>query len=88
MTVIFSNFGNFWRTLEMSLISYEISLDLTSSGNCAIWGADRATTSATTDTKLYIPAVTWATLNNPQLLQQLKPGFKQAINWKKYQSKV
>ena len=36
MTVIFSNFGNFWRTLEMSLISYEISLDLTSSGNCAI----------------------------------------------------
>ena len=71
----------------MFLISYEISLDLTSSRNCAIWGADRATKSAITDTKLYIPAVTWATLNNPQLLQQLKPGFKQAINWKKYQSK-
>ena len=41
-----------------------------------------------TDTKLYVPDVTWSTKDNEKLLEQSKSGFKGRIYWKKYQSKV
>ena len=41
-----------------------------------------------TDTKLYVPAGTLSTQDNARLLQQLKFGFKIAINWNKYESKA
>ena len=41
-----------------------------------------------TDTKLYIPVVTLSTQDNGKLLEHLKSGFKETINWNKYQSKV
>ena len=40
-----------------------------------------------TGTKLYVPVVTLSTEENAKLLQQLKSGFKRAINWNKYLSK-
>ena len=40
-----------------------------------------------TDIKLYVPLVTLSTQDNAKLLQQLKSGFKRAINWNKYQTK-
>ena len=39
-----------------------------------------------TDTKLYVPAVTLSTQDNPKSLQELKSGFKRVINWNKYLS--
>ena len=45
-------------------------------------------TGAITDTKLYIPVVTFSTQDNTKMLQQLKSYFKRAINWNKYHSKV
>ena len=39
-----------------------------------------------TETKLYVPVVTFSTQDNVKLLQQLKSGFKRTINWNKYQS--
>ena len=48
----------------------------------------KATTFAITDTKLYLSAVTLSTLDNVKLLQRLKSGFKQKVNWNKCQSKV
>ena len=45
--------SNSWKTLEMSLICYEISLDLTCTAICVICIADRETTFAIVDTNLY-----------------------------------
>ena len=41
-----------------------------------------------TDTELYVPVVTLLTQDNVKLLKYLELGFKRAINWNKYQSKV
>ena len=35
---------------------------------------------------LHIPVATLSTQDNTKLLQQLKSGFKRALNWNKYQS--
>ena len=80
-------FSNFWRTLEISLINFEINLILTWSANCAIVSTDVANQNATfeiTDTKFYVPVVALSTQDNAKLLQQLKSGFKRIINWNKY----
>ena len=41
-----------------------------------------------TDTELYVLVVTLVTQDNAKLLQQLKSGFKRALNWNKYEPKV
>ena len=53
--------SNFWRNFEMSLVNCEINLILTWFTNCLIFwaAADQTTTFAITDTKLYVPVVTW-----------------------------
>ena len=82
--------SNFWRTLEMPLISCEVNLILTWSANCVIVSTDVAnqnSTFAITDTKSYVPVVTLSAQDNIKLLQQLKSGFKRVINWNKYLSK-
>ena len=82
--------GNFWRTLEMTLINCEVNLILTWSRNCIIVSSDDADQNATfaiTDTKLYIPVITLSEQDNAKLSQQLKSGFKIVINWNKYLSK-
>ena len=45
--------SNSWKTLEMSLINFEISIDLTCSAIFVICIADGETTFAIVDTKLY-----------------------------------
>ena len=79
---------NFWRTLEMPLISCEVNIILTWSSTCVISNFTGAGTFAITDTRLYVPVVTLSTQENTKLLQQLKSGFKEVINWKKYLSKL
>ena len=76
-------FSNFWRTLEMSLINCEINWVI----NLVIINSTGARTFAITDTKCNVPVVTSSTQDNVKLLQQLKSGFKRAINWNKYLSK-
>ena len=55
--------SNFWITLKIWLINCEINLFLTWSANCDIsnTAANQATTFAITDTKLYVPVVTFST---------------------------
>ena len=82
--------SNFWRTLEMPLINFEVNLILTWSSNCVIVSTNVVNQGATftiTDTRLYVPVVTLSTQENTKLLQQLKSGFKGVINWNKYLSK-
>ena len=79
--------SNFWRTCEMLSVNCEINLILTWSANCVISNAavNQTTTFSITDTKLYVPVVTFSTQDNAKLLQQIKSGFKRTINWNKYQ---
>ena len=67
--------SNFWRTLEMPLINYEIELILDWSANCVIIHTDvndQVPTFTITETNLYVPVVTLSTQANAKLLPQLK----------------
>ena len=75
--------SNFCKTLEMPLINREINLILTCYTDWYIIDApiaDQISVFTISDKKRNVSVVT--------LLQQLKSGFKRAINWNKYQSKV
>ena len=79
--------SNFSRILEMPLINCEVNLILTWSSTCVIVSTNNANQGGTftiTNTRLYVPVVTLSTQENAKLLQQLKSGFKRAINWNKY----
>ena len=56
--------SNFWRTLEMPLITCEVNLILTWSKDCAINNSRGEGKFAITETKLYVPVVTLSTKDN------------------------
>ena len=72
----------------MSLINYEISLQLKWSKNCILAAGTAANQNPEfkiTDTKLYVPIATLSTQNNIRLLKKLKYGLKeQLIGIKRY----
>ena len=93
--------GNFWRALDIPLISCEVSLELKWDKNCVITSLeqrdiggsnrDNAPTGATlgiTDCKLYVLAVTLSKDDETKLLTNLKSGIKREIIWKKYRSQM
>ena len=96
--------GNFWRALNIPLISCEVSLELKWNENCVITSLeerqvdagppvvrDDAPTGATlniNDCKLYIPVVTLSKDDEIKLLTNLKSGFKREIIWNKYRSQM
>ena len=77
----------FWRTLEMPLINWEVSLVLTWSSTCAITNSTGKGKFKITDTNLYVPVVTLSTKYNEKLLQQLGSGLKRVIHWNRYLSR-
>ena len=93
--------GNFWRALNIPLISCEVSLELKWNKNCTITSLeqrdigggnrDNAPTGATlaiNDCKLYVPAVTLSKDDEIKLITNLKSGFKTEIIWNKYRSQM
>ena len=69
--------SNFWRTLEMPLINWEVNLILIWSSTCVLIATNTPNQNATleiTDTKLYVPVVTLSTQENTKFFQQLKSG--------------
>ena len=70
----------------MPLINCEVNLILTCSSICVITNSTGAARLTITDTRLCVPVVTLSIQDNPNFFQQLKSGFKRAINWNKYQS--
>ena len=95
--------GNFWRALNIPLISCEIFLELKWNKNCVTSlerrqvdagppvVRDNAPTGATlsiTDCKLYVPVVTLSKDDEIKLLTNLKSGFKREIIWNKYRSQM
>ena len=87
--------GNFWRTLNIPLISCEVSLELKWNKNCVITSLEQraiavanhptrdnapaGATLAITDCKLYVPVVTLSKDDEITLLTNLKSGFKREI---------
>ena len=93
--------GNFWRALNILLISCEVSLELKWDKNCVITSleqrdigggnrenAQTGATLAINDCKLYVPAVTLSKDDEIKLLTNLKSGFKREITWNKYRSQM
>ena len=93
--------GNFWRALNIPLISCEVSLELKWNKNCIITSLEQrdigggnrdnaptGVTLAINDCKLYVPAVTLSKDDEIKLLTNLKSGFKREIIWNKYRSQM
>ena len=93
--------GNFWRALNITLVSCEVSLELKWNKNCIIasdkvgvnldGGNTAAPTSAIfviNDCKLYVPVVTLSKDDEIKLLTNLKSEFKREIKWNKYRSQM
>ena len=95
--------GNFWRALNIPLISCEVFLELKWNENCVITSLEQrqvdagppvvngTTTGATlaiNDCKLYVPVVTLSKDDEIKLLTNLKSGFKREIIWNKYRSQM
>ena len=94
--------SNFWRALNIPLISCEVSLELKWNKNCVITSLERrqvdagapvvrynppmSATLAINDCKLYVPVVTLSKDDEIKLLTNLKSGFKREIIWNKYRS--
>ena len=101
LAIPFKYLGNFWRALNIPLISCEVSLELKWDKNCVITSLeqrdigggnrDNAPTGATlaiNDCKLYVPAVTLSKDDEIKLLINLKSGFKRKMTWNKYRSQM
>ena len=96
--------GNFWRALNIPLISCEVSLELKWDKNCVITsleqrvieGADppardnepTGVTLEITKCILYVPVVTLSKDGEIKLLTNLKSAFKREIIWNKYRSQM
>ena len=96
--------GNFWRALNIPLISCEVSLELKWNKNCVITSLEEkhvdagppvvrgnspaGATLAINDCRIYIPVVTLSKDDEIKLLTNLKSGFKREIIWNKYRSQM
>ena len=95
--------GNFWRALNIPLISCEVFLELKWNKNCVINslqqrqddagppvvnGTTTGATHAINDCELYVPVVTLSKDDEIKLLTNLKSGFKREIIWNKYRSQM
>ena len=101
LAIPLKHLGNFWRALNIPLISCEVSSELKWDKNCIITSLeqreigrgdrDNAPIGATlsiTNCKLYVPAVTLSKDDEIKLLTNLKSGFKREIIWNKYRSQM
>ena len=93
--------GNFWRALNIPLISCEVFLELKWNKICVITSLEQrdiggdnrdntptGATLAITDCKLCVPAKTLSKDDETKLLTNLKSGFKREIIWNKYRSQL
>ena len=58
------NLSSFWKTLEMQLINFEVSLPLTWSSTCVITNSTGEGRFTITDTKFYVAVKTLSTQDN------------------------
>ena len=95
--------GNFWRALNIPLISCELFLELKWNKNCVITSLEQrqvdagppvvnGTTTgamlALNNCKLYVPVITLSEDDEIKLLSNLKSGFEREIIWNKCRSQT
>ena len=103
LAIPLKDLGNFWRALNIPLISCELFSELKWNKNCVITSLEQrqvdagppvvngTTTGATlaiNDCKLYLPVVNLSKDDEIKLLTNLKSGFKREIIWNKYRSQM
>ena len=101
LAILLKYLGNFWRALDIPLISCEVSLELKWNKNCLITsqqirvnldgGNTAVPTNATlaiNDYQLYTPVVTLSKDDEIKLLTNLKSGFIRELEWNKYRSQM
>ena len=103
LAIPLKNLGNFWRALNIPLISCEVSLELNWNKNCVITslqqrqvnagppevnGTTTGSTLAIDDCKLYVPIVTLPKDDEIKLLTNIKSGFTREIIWNKYRPQM
>ena len=101
LTIPLQYLGNFWRALNIPLISCEVSLELKWNKNFVITSLEQrdigrgnrdnapvGVTLAINYCKLYVPAVTLSKDDDFKLLTNLKSGFKREIIWNNYRSQM
>ena len=76
--------SNFWKSLEIPLISFKVEFPLKWYEECILSSAGTAATYKITDAKFYVPIVTLKTEDNSKLSKLLSEAFKRPIYWNKY----
>ena len=79
--------SNYWRSLEIRLINCKIHLELNWSKDC-VMSTIADTKLKITNTKLYVPIVTFSSQDNVKLVKLLEEGFKRPVYWTEYQTKI
>ena len=77
--------SNFFRSLEMSLISRKIKLNLTWKKECVLSTGNDVF--IINDTKFYVPVVTLSKEDNKDFIEQQNKGFTRSIYWNEYITK-
>ena len=80
-------FCNFWRSLEMPLITCKVYLKLNWIEDCILSSAGDSAKFEITDAKLHVPIVTLSTKDSANLTKQLNEGFKRSVYWNSYETK-
>ena len=73
--------SNFFRLLEMPLITCKIKLDLTWKKECELSTDAANAVFIINDTKLYVPVVTLSKEDNKDFIEQQNKGFQRSIYW-------
>ena len=90
ITVPLKHLSNFWRSLEIPLISCKMHLELDWTNDC-VMSTIVDTKFKITNRKLYVPVVPIVTLSSKgkiKLVKLLEEGFKRPVYWNEYQTKT
>ena len=87
VVVPLKHLSNFFRSLEMPLITCKIELNLTWKKECVLSTDAGDAVFIINDTKLYVPVVTLSKEDNKDFIEQQNKGFKRSIYWNEYKTK-
>ena len=79
--------NNFFRSLEMPLINWEIKLNLTWKKECVLSTGNGNAVFIINDTKLHVPVVTLSKEDNKDFIKQQNKKFQRSIYWNEYKTK-
>ena len=79
--------SNFFRSLEMPLINFNIKLNLTWKKECVLSTGAGEAVFIINDTKLYVQVVTLSKEDNKDFIEQQNKGFQRSIYWNEYKTK-